>query len=59
MKTLPTDNFLLLSFVNTKLRDEFSSLSAFCEDYAVTEQEITSRLESINYFYNETLNKFC
>lgn len=59
MKTLPTDDFLLLSLVNTKLRDEFSSLAAFCDDYECSEETLKTRLANVNYFYDEKLNKFC
>ena len=49
---------ILLSFVNTKLRDDFSSLDAFCDDFQVARDEIEEKLASIDYEYDETLNKF-
>ena len=30
---LPQDPFILLSFVNTQLRDRFDSLEALCEEH--------------------------
>lgn len=48
----------MLSFVNTKLRDEFSSLSDFCECYGVEEEEITARLSALGYEYDEEQNAF-
>ncbi|MDE6238432.1 MAG: DUF4250 domain-containing protein, partial [Muribaculaceae bacterium] len=32
MDNLPQDPFILLSYVNTKLRDDYSSLDSMCED---------------------------
>lgn len=55
---LPKDPMMLLSFVNTKLRDEFSSLEAFCEDAAITREELTQTLAQIDYEYDEALNRF-
>ena len=55
---LPKDNFILLSYINTKLRDEYSSLADFCQDLGEDEQEICARLNSIGYFYNEEENAF-
>ena len=55
---LPNQPMILLSFVNTKLRDEFRSLDAFCEDFHVAKDEIEEKLASIDYEYDEELNKF-
>lgn len=55
---LPNQPMILLSFVNTKLRDEFPSLDAFCDDFHVEREEIEEKLGSIDYEYDEGLNKF-
>jgi len=55
---LPQDPMMLLSVVNTKLRDFYPSLQALCEDLDVEEQEIIDQLGSINYVYNAELNRF-
>ena len=55
---LPSDDFILLSYVNTKLRDECSSLADFCADYGVSESELTARLLALGYKYNEDKNAF-
>lgn len=57
--SLPKDPFMLLSFVNTKLRDEFSSLESFCEDVGVNQQDIISALAKIDYRYDKEKNQFC
>ena len=55
---LPNQPMILLSSVNTKLRDDFSSLDAFCDDFQVARDEIEEKLASIDYEYDENLNKF-
>ena len=55
---LPQDPIMLLSFVNTKLRDEFSSLDALCDDLNVDQQALVSRLNVVNYRYDPALNRF-
>lgn len=55
---LPNQPMMLLSFVNTKLRDEFSSLDDFCYDFDVEKETIIERLAGIDFEYDETLNKF-
>ncbi|MGN0334808.1 MAG: DUF4250 domain-containing protein [Lachnospiraceae bacterium] len=55
---LPNQPMMLLSFVNTKLRDEFDSLDDFCYDFDVPKEVIMERLAGINFEYDEKLNKF-
>lgn len=55
---LPTDPMILLSFVNTKLRDFYPSLDSFCEDADISRDEIIQKLSAIGYAYNTELNKF-
>ena len=53
---LPSDPMILLSFINTKLRDFYPSLDALCEDANIS--EIVKKLSAIDYTYNAELNKF-
>lgn len=55
---VPNDPAMLLSFVNTKLRDFYPSLAAFCEDCQESEEEIKDKLLGIDYTYDEALNRF-
>lgn len=55
---LAKDVMILLSVVNTKLRDNYSSLEELCEDLGENEQEIKDRLLEIGYEYDAELNKF-
>ena len=55
---LPNNEQMLLSVINTALRDRYSSLSALCDEEDVCEQDITAKLNSIGYYYNQQLNAF-
>ena len=55
---LPQDPFILLSFVNTQLRDRFPSLAAFCEDYDIDPQDLTDKLGDIGFQYDAAQNCF-
>lgn len=55
---LPNDPFMLLSVVNTKLRDCYSSLDALCEDMGEDKEKIISTLSSLGFEYIEELNSF-
>ena len=55
---IPKDPVMLLSFLNLKLRDYYSSLDALCDDLDVDKQEITDRLAGINYHYDAARNQF-
>ena len=55
---LPNNPFVLLSYINTKLRDNYSSLDDLVDDLDLNKEEIINALKSINYEYDESLNKF-
>lgn len=55
---LPTDNYMLLSFINMKLRDFYDNLDSLCDDLDVSKDDIINRLDSIGYIYDSNLNKF-
>ena len=55
---LPKDPMILLSVVNTKLRNHYDSLDAFCQDMGIEKQSLTDRLGQIDYEYMEERNQF-
>lgn len=55
---LPQDNFMLLSFINMKLRDFYDNLDDLCSDLDIEKEEVINRLKSIDYVYDSNLNKF-
>lgn len=55
---LPKDSMMLLSFVNTRLRDDKIDLSEFALSFGVEVNEIKKKLATIDYTYDENLNRF-
>ena len=55
---IPKDPIMLLSYINTQLRDNYSSLDDFCGSLDIDKQEIVDKLAVVNYVYDEGLNKF-
>lgn len=55
---LPGDPVILLSVINTKLRDFYPSLEALCEDMQADQSEITEKLKMIDYEYDAVRNQF-
>lgn len=55
---VPNDPIILLSYINTKLRDEFSSLDELCRSLCISESDIEKKLASIGYVYSEETNSF-
>lgn len=52
------DPNILLSIINTKLRDYYSNLDDLCEDLSYDKDEVINLLLSINYVYNSNSNQF-
>lgn len=56
--SLPQDPFILLSYVNTQLRDRFSSLEALCADAGVAAEDVVSKLEAAGFRYDPEQRQF-
>lgn len=56
--SLPKDPFMLLSYVNTQLRDNYSSLSELCASLGVNEEDVAGTLANAGFSYDESLNRF-
>lgn len=56
--SLPKDPVMLLSVVNTKLRDYYPNLEELAKAEGVTVEEIIEKLALINYVYDENHNRF-
>ena len=58
---LPQDPIILLSYVNTQLRDNYSSLDKLAEGLDMSEEEVkemVGKLEGVGYKYDEDVNQF-
>ena len=56
--SLPEDPMMLYSFLNMKLRDEYPSLDALCEDLDVSKDEILEKMKGIGFEYDSKRNRF-
>ena len=56
--SLPKDSFLLLSYINTQLRDNYPTLGELCAAMGEDKEYIVKKLAEIGYVYNEELNAF-
>lgn len=55
---IPKDPVMLLSFVNTQLRDHYHSLESFCKAYMVESDALIQTLDAIDYAYDTNRNQF-
>lgn len=58
MNGLPKDPIMLLSVVNTSLRDYYPDLDALCEAKEISKEELTEKLATVGYEYNKEQNQF-
>ena len=58
MADSPKDPMILLSVVNTKLRDFYTDLDTLCQEMQIEKKELTEKLASIDYEYDAGLNQF-
>ena len=58
MEELPKDPFILFSYINMKLRDDYASLDELCQKEDIAKDEVVKRLQAAGFEYNEQQNKF-
>ena len=56
--SIPQEPVILLSYINTQLRDFYPSLKELARSLDVSEQEIKDKLATINYTYKKSKNRF-
>lgn len=56
--TLPNDPMILLSYINTQLRDFYSSLEELCSALSIDKDTLTEKLAAIDYVYDAASNRF-
>ena len=55
---LPKDPMILLSYLNTHLRDDYPTLDALCEDLDVSRTDLEDKLKADGFVYDERQNRF-
>ena len=54
----PQDPFILLSWVNTQLRDKYPSLTVLCDEEDVSLEPLISKLGAAGFSYDPQQNRF-
>lgn len=54
---LPQEINMLVSYLNLKLRDQYSSLMELCDDLDVSEADLLKRLDKEGFRYNPETNQ--
>lgn len=55
---IPRDPFILVSYLNTKLRDFYPDLKSLCRDMGLDQKEIEEKMRSVDFIYDAESNQF-
>ena len=55
---LPNDPIMLMSYLNTQLRDNYPSLEELCKSMCLDETKIRAKLETVGFVYQPERNQF-
>lgn len=58
MASIPNDPVILLSYINTQLRDNYPSLPELCDALSIEPDVLAQKLSGIGYEYDKTQNQF-
>lgn len=58
MLMLPSDPAILLSLINTRLRDDYASLDDCCESLGMDRSALEEKLGEIGFRYDPLQNRF-
>lgn len=58
MENFPQDPFMLMSFINLKLRDFYKNLDDLCDDLNIDRSQLEQKLKNAGFEYSEENNKF-
>ncbi|MDO4155570.1 MAG: DUF4250 domain-containing protein [Oscillospiraceae bacterium] len=56
--SIPQDPYILLSYLNTQLRDKYASLAALCEDLDESQTALEEKMKTVQYYYDPIRNQF-
>ena len=55
---IPNDPAMLLSYINTNLRDSYPTLDELCSSLSIDKNALIEKLKTIDYEYNPEQNRF-
>lgn len=56
--SIPQDPFILLSYINTQLRDKGKNFTELCDDLDIDRAETEQKLSDAGFTYVEEINQF-
>lgn len=54
----PKDPIILLSFINTRLRDQYDNIDRLCSEMDIDKDLVDDILKSAGYRYNKEQNQY-
>lgn len=58
MANIPKDPIMLLSYINTQLRDHYVSLEELCRSLDIEQKILEEKLAAVDYRYEAKQNQF-
>lgn len=58
MSKIPKDPVMLLSYINTQLRDFYPSIEELCSALSLSKDSLDKTLSSIDYRYDRDKNQY-
>lgn len=56
--SIPKDPVMLLSYINTQLRDFYPDLDDLCASLQIEKKQLEDTLDTIDYRYDKETNQF-
>lgn len=58
MVNIPKDPVMLLSYINTQLRDNYQDMDELCRSLCLDRKDVDEKLASIDYEYDPEKNQY-
>ena len=58
MTKIPKDPVMLLSYINTQLRDNYQDMDELCRSLCLDRKDVDEKLASIDYEYDPGKNQY-
>ena len=58
MVNIPKDPVMLLSYINTQLRDKYPDMDELCRSLCLDRKDVDEKLASIDYEYDPEKNQY-
>ncbi len=58
MTNIPKDPIMLLSYINTQLRDNYPDMDELCRTLCLERKDVDEKLASIDYEYDPEKNQY-